>query len=341
MLRLIIFLVMGLFTPILVSQQYNADIAQAQSDLEKFGCDPGPTDGRFGEKTRSALRRFQESQQNSDIKVTGNLDGATQNLLKEIGSLATNDKKCGSILILNTQEFPPYHFASAQSQAMVSGPVADVVVKVCQRAKLNCLVKLKKDWAEAQQEVKDNRAHGLFVISWDSNRDKYLCRPKHRLAQAEYGLFKEGIARNEQQQISLTDFGGLTVGVYGPSGTSMSLEQIPNNPSSSGGVEIYKPYFSDSEKAFDALAAKDGRITAVYSNKEVGETIIEKRKLSNIYYIGFYTKISYYIGFLKNGKIGMPVKICDDFDDAYEYLYKENAVREIFGNYRMTPPDLN
>ena len=54
------------------------DIQQAQGLLKAGGFDPGPADGALGERTRTALRQYQQA---SGLPVTGVLDQATQEAL--------------------------------------------------------------------------------------------------------------------------------------------------------------------------------------------------------------------------------------------------------------------
>lgn len=54
------------------------DIQQAQVLLKAAGFDPGPADGALGERTRTALRQYQQA---NGVPVTGELDQATQEAL--------------------------------------------------------------------------------------------------------------------------------------------------------------------------------------------------------------------------------------------------------------------
>jgi hypothetical protein len=56
----------------------NRDIQQAQVLLKATGFNPGPADGTLGERTRVALRQYQQV---NGLPVTGELDQATQEAL--------------------------------------------------------------------------------------------------------------------------------------------------------------------------------------------------------------------------------------------------------------------
>jgi hypothetical protein len=57
---------------------YKGDIQQAQALLKAAGFYPGPADGTLGERTRAALRQYQQV---NGLPVTGELDQATQEAL--------------------------------------------------------------------------------------------------------------------------------------------------------------------------------------------------------------------------------------------------------------------
>jgi tellurite resistance protein len=67
------------FATIIAAAQ-TSDVREAQSLLFEFGYDPGPVDGLIGPGTLGALERFQAVQ---DLPVTGQLDTATLNALRE------------------------------------------------------------------------------------------------------------------------------------------------------------------------------------------------------------------------------------------------------------------
>ena len=326
-----IYLAISFFTSDLNAQKYNVTfITQAQKSLKNFGYDPGQIDGIFGEKTRSEVIRFQRERH---LETTGNLDQVTTIHLS-ITDCATQLKKLiyckpdWPTLILNTQDFAPYHYPDSRLNGMVSGPVAEVIGRTCQEAQLNCFIKINPVWEEAQQEVRDGKADGLFVIAWNSKREEYL-RRSSPIATAEYGFFVD--RRNtvgQKERINPSDFNGYIVGVYGPSGTSKSLDEIQEELKNKGMGLTIKTY-PDDKPAFQDLA--QGAIQAVYSNKTTGKIIITAGNL-NLLYAGTHKKITYYIGFSKQN---VPQNIVDRFNNAHQKLYDQNIIQETFSNYGL------
>ena len=70
------------------------DVKTVQEALKEKGFDPGPADGVMGQKTREALRSFQQSK---NIKATRRIDAETaQQLGLQQGSRGSMDKSGGS-----------------------------------------------------------------------------------------------------------------------------------------------------------------------------------------------------------------------------------------------------
>ena len=57
---------------------YNQDTQKAQNKLSALGYAPGPADGRMGDQTCQAIKKFQKDK---GLKATGTLDTNTLNML--------------------------------------------------------------------------------------------------------------------------------------------------------------------------------------------------------------------------------------------------------------------
>ncbi len=80
-----------------------------------------------------------------------------------------------------------------------------------------------------------------------------------------------------------------------------------------------------------------GRVDGVFSNKDVGYSLIEKNKLTNIRYAGTSKKLKYYIGFSMENT---DKKVVDKFNNAYRKLYKNGVIKKILKKYSMKPARL-
>ena len=69
----------GLSSEIVYSESYDkATVFKTQKKLQELGYNPGPLDGIWGKKTKSALKRFQHD---SSLSMTGKLDSITKEKL--------------------------------------------------------------------------------------------------------------------------------------------------------------------------------------------------------------------------------------------------------------------
>lgn len=63
-----------------VTTGFDPEVAELQLALTKLGYSPGPIDGKWGSRTRSALELFQSD---NNLKITGELDSATKAALQK------------------------------------------------------------------------------------------------------------------------------------------------------------------------------------------------------------------------------------------------------------------
>lgn len=226
-------------------------------------------------------------------------------------------------LIFTTQDFKPFSYLE---DGVVSGPATDIIKATCKKIGVKPVFKLYP-WPRAQAMVKDGRAHGMFVIGWNEQREKWL-HFSLPILDTEYGFFV--LKMNLLQFQSIEDLNHYTIGVFGPSNTSKSLERIQRqNPT------IKIDMTPDDEACFKKLAV--GRVHAVYSNKDVGMTWIKTLNFENLRYAGSHRKLKYYIGFSK--EFNDP-ELVEQFNQAYLSLHNQGHVKKILKRYNMAPSQL-
>ncbi len=232
-------------------------------------------------------------------------------------------------LSFTTQDFPPFSYTI---NGAVSGPAVDIIRRVCQEIKTNCSFRLLP-WSRAQQQVRDGKANGMFVIGWNKKRSKWV-HFTPPIMNTEYGIFVK--KSNSLNFAKLSDISGYKIGVYGPSNTSNSLEKIRAKMAKDGLKAISIDMRPDDESGFKKLAL--GRIDAVFSNRDVGHALIAKLGLKDkIRYSGAQRKLKYYIGFsmAHNDK-----KVLAGFDGAYRKLHKTGTVKKILDKHSMDLAEL-
>ena len=232
----------------------------------------------------------------------------------------------GTELKLNTQDFPPFNY---EINGIVSGPAADIIREVCKEMKISCSFKLLP-WRRAQANVKKGKANALFVVGWNKERDKWL-HFSHPIIETEYGFFV--LKTNTLQFKQISDIEGYRVGVYGPSNTSKSLENLRDQMEENQLHKITIETKHDDILVFKMLN-QNRNLDAVYSNRDVGNMIIKKLSLKNIRYAGPERKLKYYIAFSKQFTDN---KVVDRFNAALLDLYKRGVIQNILKEHSLNP----
>ncbi len=238
-------------------------------------------------------------------------------------------QSCAQELKFTTQDFPPFSY---KINGAVSGPAVDIIRRVCTEMNTKCSFRLLP-WSRAQQQVRDGKANGMFVIGWNKKRSKWV-HFTPPILNTEYGIFVN--RSNSLKFAKLPDLSGYKVGVYGPSNTSNSLNKIRAKMAKDGLKAISIDMRPDDESGFKKLAL--GRIDAVFSNRDVGHALIAKLGLKDkIRYSGSQRKLKYYIGFsmAHNDK-----EVLKAFDAAYKNLHKIGAVKKILDKHSMEISEL-
>jgi polar amino acid transport system substrate-binding protein len=230
----------------------------------------------------------------------------------------------GTELKFNTETFVPFNY---EIDGVVSGPTADVVRRICNEMKFTCSLQLLP-WRRTQQEVRDGKAHAMFSIGWNVERSKWLYFSPP-VVQTAYGFFVRD--NNPLKFNDVADVRGYTVGVYGPSNTSYSLEKIKEQIQN-----LTIDLRPDTESGFKKLSL--GRVDAVYNNRDAGRHLVEKLNLTNIRYAGTHRTLKYYIGFSQKYT---DKKIVDQFNATFLDLHKKGAIQEIFAKYNMEAAKLD
>jgi len=226
-------------------------------------------------------------------------------------------------LIFNTQNFPPFSY---QVGSVVAGPVADIIRGICSEINVDCQFR-RLAWSRAQTEVKQGKAHAMFVIGWSENRAKWL-HFTPPILNTEYGFFVK--TDNPLQYKDAKDVNNYVVGVYGPSNTYWTLEDLKKKA-----PEMKIDVSTNSEIAF--LKLSDAKTDAVFSNKSVGLCLIKKLNITNIRYAGCEKKLNYYIGF--NQKF-VSQELVDRFNETFKQFHKRGIIHHVLSIYNMDTAQL-
>jgi len=227
-------------------------------------------------------------------------------------------------LLFYTQDFPPYSYGTENKP---KGPGVDLVENACNAAHLNCDLKLKSNWEQAQSEVNSGQeAQGLFFVGKDKSRD-YLTLSQP-LVEGEYGFF----VHSDKDWLfnSIQDLRGKTVGAYGPSATYSSLDNLRKAVNKEG-IQFTIKEFSDTQEVLTWLIEKTKETRIAYSNQQVAESIAKNWLKSSISYAGKHRRFDYYISVNKDHKFS------PRFLEALRQLDKEE-IRKSLMNYEKLQP---
>lgn len=218
-------------------------------------------------------------------------------------------------LHLVTQEFPPFSY---QQNGVISGLAPTLVQRICAEMQRECTMEIMP-WRRAQEAVRLGRFDGMFLIGHTPERERWLHFSPPIVA-TEYGLFVR--ADDPLQFRQPADLAGYRVAVYGPSGTSHSLEALSRE------VAIEINLYPDAEPGFRQLPV--GRVDAVYSNRMVGEALITRLRLSGIRYAGRHRRLNYFVGF---SRASVPAATVTAFAQAWQRLKHRGELDVLFQQY--------
>jgi len=220
-------------------------------------------------------------------------------------------------LVFATQDFKPFSY---QDNGKPAGAGVEIVLTACKKAGIDAKIDFYP-WTRAQKYVENGEAQGLFILAKTPEREKILDF-SIPLIESEYALFVS--ADDQQKYENAKDFNGKIIGVYGPSGTSASLDKMAIDAGNIKNIDMSV----DDIAAFKKLNIK--RVDAVYSNRDVGEMLVKDLKLDKVKYALTHKKITYYIAFSKKAADKELVK---NFEEALSALKKSGELKKILDKY--------
>ncbi|WMW66756.1 transporter substrate-binding domain-containing protein [Nitratidesulfovibrio liaohensis] len=230
-------------------------------------------------------------------------------------------------LVFVTQQYPPFNYLErGEGTERVGGPVAEIITMACARMGVGCTFRLLP-WARAQQEVRSGAADGIFTIGFVPERQQWLhfCPP---LLRVEYGFFVR--MENPLHYVTPRDVTGYRVGGYGPSLTSDILGQLARQ------VPMTVDVAPDNDAGFLKLA--QGRIDAVFSNRENGLATIALLRIANLRYAGWHSRVDYTVAFSRQ----TAPEVVEAFEAALRELHREGELQRCLARYGLqsTYPDV-
>ncbi|WIV98150.1 substrate-binding periplasmic protein [Kinneretia aquatilis] len=187
-----------------------------------------------------------------------------------------------------TEAFPPYTFMQAGRAA---GPMVDVLQEVCIQLGWSCRIEVLP-WRRALAMAERGQADGLFTLL-DTPERRELFRASSPVLDGRYTLFaRAGQAFSYTGAASLT---GRQVGVYGPSGSSISLRALIDTlPSADAAQLVLEPdNLTVLRKLVSGRYGEDG---LAFMNESVALWLLRENGLNGLQAAGVAKQFSYSFG---------------------------------------------
>ena len=155
------------------------------------------------------------------------------------------------------------------NQCPAAGPMLEIIQAACGMAQITCTAEIMP-WRRALALAENGRVDGIFSILLNESREKkfFLSDPIIRTA---YSFF--ALKASAWEYKTPSDLNGMAIGVYGPSGTSDTLNEIVGNAQ-----DVRVTLELTNFDAFKTLAlGVYGAKAAVFANRDVGLALLQSR----------------------------------------------------------------
>jgi polar amino acid transport system substrate-binding protein len=231
-------------------------------------------------------------------------------------------------LTFSCHHFEPY--VTVDDKQEPQGVFVDIVHEACARVGFTYDIQLLSN-RRSKAVLKTGQVNGNFPLGWNKQRDQWLYWTPP-LMTVEYGIFVNSQVTRPPKTIE--DLQGQTVGVFGPSNTSHSLEKI-NASIKAANLKPLRIDMVPNEDGSNMKKLNLKRLDAVYINKDVGFYYVKKFQLKNIQYAISHRKLLYYIGFAKEHN---QKEVIAKFNKGIREVEEEGVLLYILKKWGLAPP---
>ena len=231
-----------------------------------------------------------------------------------------------------TEDFPPFQ---TLHNSTIQGPMYSVMRQICKEAKLQCTFELLA-WKDAYKQAVEGDADVVFSILLEvpERADLFFLSPS--IVNTSYSFFVT--SRNDWKYSGVSSLGGMTVGAYGPSGTSIVAQEVADKRVAMGFPPlplIIEPSIVLSYQ--NLITGKYGANGAVVVNKEVGMALLKKHSIIGPKDAGEIKKITYGFGVSRKSKNPMikPKEIFERMTAALATLQQRGDVLDTLRFYGL------
>lgn len=203
----------------------------------------------------------------------------------------------GQTVRIVTEDFPPFQTLHNGS---IQGPMYTIMKSICREAKLHCTFDIQA-WKDTYKQAVDGEADVVFSILLEVPERAELFYLSPSIVNTSYSFFVT--SRNPWKYGGVSTLTGMTVGAYGPSGTSIVAEEVAAKRIAMGfdGFNlIIEPSIVSSYQHL--ITGKYGSNGAVIVNKDVGIALLKKHSIIGPKEAGEIKQITYGFGVSKKSK---------------------------------------
>jgi polar amino acid transport system substrate-binding protein len=203
----------------------------------------------------------------------------------------------GQTVRIVTEDFPPFQTLHNGS---IQGPMYTIMRSICKEAKLHCTFDIQA-WKDTYKQAVDGEADVVFSILLEVPERAELFYLSPSIVNTSYSFFVT--SRNSWKYGGVSTLTGMTVGAYGPSGTSIVAEEVAEKRIAMGfdGFNlIIEPSIVSSYQHL--ITGKYGANGAVIVNKDVGLALLKKHSIIGPKEAGEIKQITYGFGVSKKSK---------------------------------------
>jgi polar amino acid transport system substrate-binding protein len=223
-----------------------------------------------------------------------------------------------------TEPFPPFNY---DENGVATGPTVKIVREVCTRIKIECTFEILP-WRRAIMLAEQGKANGIFAIINTPDRAKifYFSTP---IVETAYSLYAMDASKFAYRTDG--DLAGHTIGVYGPSGTSMTLDELVK---AAPGAKVVTEI--DTFSALRVLSSGGyGDEGLIFSNRDVTDLAIKSFNIKNLRKVADARKILYCIAFSKKS---VDAQLFKRFEETLDIIMKDGTVKAILDKSNLKTP---
>ena len=227
-----------------------------------------------------------------------------------------------------TEDFPPFQTLQNSS---IQGPMYSVMRQICKEANLQCEFELLA-WKDAYKQAVDGEADVVFSILLEVPERAALFFLSPSIVNTSYSFFVT--SRNPWVYGGVSTLNGMTVGAYGPSGTSITAQKVMDKRVAMGFDPIpliIEPSIVISYQ--NLITGKYGANGAVVVNKDVGLALLKKHSIIGPKLAGDIEPITYGYGVSRNSKRGK--EIAAKMETALKRLQSDGTVLDTLRFYGL------